>query len=151
MASKFLKTASIATLLTAISCGTADTPPEHPAVPYNGVEVLTNQDFDERVLEVNYPVVVDFWRERCSACTMVKPVFEKVCEEFAGKVACGSYDIWQDDRDDPERMSIRYGVRAVPAFRFFCRGEYDEPRGFTGSVNEEIMRQQLQELVDSCR
>ena len=37
---------------------------------------VTDQDFEERVLNADKPVLVDFWAEWCVPCHMVSPVVE---------------------------------------------------------------------------
>ena len=37
---------------------------------------VTDQDFEERVLKSEEPVLVDFWAEWCVPCHMVSPVVE---------------------------------------------------------------------------
>lgn len=135
----------------AAACGPAEMPVQHPLLPYNGVEALTNEDFDGKVIDTGYPAVVDFWRERCGACVQVRPVFEKVCEDLAGRVVCGSYDAWQDDRSDPERIPLRYDVRYVPAFRFFCNGIEQQERRFSGYRNEAELAEIMQDFIEGCK
>ena len=42
---------------------------------------VTDENFDEKVLKSDKPVLVDFWAEWCGPCKMVGPILEEISEE----------------------------------------------------------------------
>lgn len=50
------------------------------------VHVSTQADFQEKVVQSNLPVVVDFYRDGCGPCSRMKPIVKSLAEQFAGKV-----------------------------------------------------------------
>ena len=48
--------------------------------------IVTDVDFEDKVLKSELPVVVDFWAPWCGPCKMVGPILDKLAGEFAGKV-----------------------------------------------------------------
>lgn len=157
MVSKLTKTTGLVAMITAIGCGAAALQviepvsllrPIVPVEEYH-VEQLTYGNFDSWVNESDLPVVVDFWSERCGACTQVKPVFNKVCAEMQGRVYCAGYDTSQD-RGLPDRIPARYDIRYIPGWRFFNNGAEDAGRRQTGGVDEQELRSMIERFAESC-
>ena len=44
---------------------------------------VTDENFDEKVLKSDKPVLVDFWAEWCGPCKMVGPILEEISNEMA--------------------------------------------------------------------
>ena len=47
---------------------------------------VTDENFDEKVLKSDKPVLVDFWAEWCGPCKMVGPILEEISNEMADQV-----------------------------------------------------------------
>ena len=47
---------------------------------------LTDENFDEKVLKSDKPVLVDFWAEWCGPCKMVGPILEEISNEMAEEI-----------------------------------------------------------------
>jgi len=79
---------------------------------------VTEQDFEERVLRSETPVLVDFWAEWCVPCHMVSPVVEEIGREKGEMLQVAKLNI--DDNPDVTR---RYGVMSIPTLMLFVAGE----------------------------
>jgi thioredoxin 1 len=79
---------------------------------------VTEQTFDEEVLQSDTPVIVDFWAEWCGPCHAVAPVLEKIAEERSGEVKLVKVNI-----DEEQGLSMRYGVMSIPTMILFKDGE----------------------------
>jgi thioredoxin 1 len=79
---------------------------------------LTEQDFEERVLGSETPVLVDFWAEWCVPCHMVSPVVEEIGREKAEKLQVAKLNI-----DDHPAVAQRYGIMSIPTLMLFVGGE----------------------------
>ena len=44
------------------------------------VITLTQQNFNQEVLQSETPVLVDFWAEWCGPCRMVSPIVEEIAK-----------------------------------------------------------------------
>lgn len=91
-------------------------------------------NFKQEVLDSGIPVIVDFWATWCGPCRMMAPIFEKVSEEFQGRVKFVKFNV-----EDSERVPAEYGIRNIPTMIAFKNGE--PVRIQVGLVNESTMAQ----------
>lgn len=78
----------------------------HRLVSFN---VQDHEDFTDRVINSELPVLVDFHAQWCGPCKILGPRLEKAVAKQKGKVAMAKVDI-----DDHTDLAIEYGVSAVP-------------------------------------
>jgi thioredoxin 1 len=79
---------------------------------------VTDESFQNDVLQSEKPVLVDFWAEWCGPCKQIAPALEQLAEELSGKVTIAKLDIEQS----PTTPS-RYGVRGIPTMMLFKGGQ----------------------------
>ena len=98
-----------------------------------------DHDFEEEVLAKSrdIPVIVDFFATWCGPCQMLKPMLEKVAQEYDCVVA-------KVDTEQNQFLSQAYRIEGIPDVRIFCNGEIVD--GFVGVLPEP----QLQELLAKC-
>jgi thioredoxin 1 len=112
------------------------------------VEELTPENFDSTVLENKLPVVVKFYAEWCGPCRAFKPIFEKVCADYQGRLVCAAYNTDQDNED--EGISDRYGITHIPTTGFFNDGEQQTKAWFEGGRPEQILRTLFDAFLKEC-
>ena len=79
---------------------------------------VTDDSFEQDVLQADKPVLVDFWAEWCGPCKQIAPALEQIAEELAGKVTVAKLNI----EESPTTPS-RYGVRGIPTMMLFRGGQ----------------------------
>jgi thioredoxin 1 len=79
---------------------------------------VTDQDFEERVLRSDKPVLVDFWAEWCVPCHMVSPVVEEIGRDKGESLQVAKLNI-----DDNPDITRKYGVMSIPTLMLFKDGE----------------------------
>lgn len=79
---------------------------------------LTDNNFDEMVLQSDKPVLVDFWAEWCGPCRMVGPVVEELAGEYEGRAVIGKVNV-----DENREISSKFGIRNIPTLLVFKNGE----------------------------
>jgi thioredoxin 1 len=100
---------------------------------------LTDQNFDEIVLQSDKPVIVDFWAEWCGPCRMVGPIVEEIGSEYSEKAVVGKLDV-----DSNPDVTKQYGIRNIPTVLFFKNGEVADKQ--VGAVPKSNLVNKLEAL-----
>lgn len=105
-------------------------------------ETLTDQNFQQEVLESTQPVVVDFSATWCPPCRALEPVLDELTGQYAGRVKVGKLDA---DRD-PESVT-RYQIRGLPTLLFFKNGEVVD--SLVGAVPKAKLAAKFDSLLET--
>jgi len=97
---------------------------------------ITDSNFDEVVLQSEKPVLVDFWAEWCGPCRMVGPIVEELASEYDGKAVVGKVNV-----DYNPDISVKYGIRNIPALLFFKDGQIVDKQ--IGAVPKSVLAEKL--------
>jgi thioredoxin len=97
---------------------------------------VTDQDFEERVLKSDEPVLVDFWAEWCVPCHMVSPVVEEIGQEKGESLRVAKLNI-----DENPEVTRRYGVMSIPTLMLFKDGE--ERARVVGARGKEALLREI--------
>lgn len=81
-------------------------------------EILTTENFKEKVEDTKGTVLVDFFATWCGPCKMVAPVVEQLAEEYEGKAA-----VYKVDVDDAQEIGMKYKIMSIPTLVFFKDGQ----------------------------
>ena len=79
---------------------------------------ITDDTFEQEVLQADKPVIVDFWATWCGPCKMIAPILEEVAAEYAEKVKVVKLDV-----DANNRTAGKYNIMSIPSLLFFKGGE----------------------------
>jgi thioredoxin 1 len=79
---------------------------------------VTEQTFEQEVLQSEEPVIVDFWAEWCGPCHAVAPVLDKIVDERQGELKLVKVNI-----DEEQGLAQRYGIVSIPTIVLFKGGE----------------------------
>ena len=100
----------------------------------NTVE-LTDNNFDQEVLQSPVPVLVDFWASWCAPCRLIAPAVEAIAKDYAGRAKVGKVNV-----DENMSTSGKYNIRGIPALLVFKEGELrDQIVGVSSKENIQAM------------
>ena len=99
---------------------------------------VTDDSFEQEVLQSNDPVLVDYWADWCGPCKMIAPVLDEIAEEYDGKIKVAKLNIDENPNTPP-----RYGIRGIPTLMLFKEGEVEATK--VGAVSKS----QLTAFIDS--
>ncbi|OGM49446.1 thioredoxin [Aspergillus bombycis] len=80
-------------------------------------EIKSAAEFDEKVINSNKPVVVDFFATWCGPCKAVAPAIEKFSNENEG------VEFYKVDVEELNSVAANLGISAMPTFVFFKDGK----------------------------
>ena len=101
---------------------------------------ITDDNFQDEVLNSDLPVLIDFWAIWCGPCKMVAPIVEQLSSEYDGKAKIGKLDV-----DSNQQTSIKYGVRSIPTLLIFKGGELVET--IIGAVPKAKIVEKLESFI----
>lgn len=79
---------------------------------------LTDENFQEEVIESDKPVLVDFWATWCGPCMMLAPIVTEIAEEYADELKVGKVNV-----DEQPVTSLEYKVASIPTLMLFKGGK----------------------------
>jgi thioredoxin 1 len=87
----------------------------------SAVQEVSDQSFENEVINSDLPVLIDFWAPWCAPCRAIGPVVDELAREYAGKLKVVKMNV-----DDNPLTPSRYGVRSIPNLMIFKSGQVKE-------------------------
>lgn len=105
------------------------------------MQELTDQNFDQSVLNSDIPVIVDFGADWCVPCKKIEPILHDIAEEYHGVIRVVEVNV-----DNFPQLAMKYGVRSVPSILFFKGGQVIDQ--VIGSVTKNTMLKKVQDILE---
>ena len=101
---------------------------------------VSDDSFEQEVLQSDKPVLIDYWAEWCGPCKMIAPVLAELADEDADKVQIAKLNI-----DDNPATPPKYGIRGIPTLMLFKNGEVEATK--VGAVSKAQLAAFLDENI----
>jgi len=93
---------------------------------------VTDDTFEQEVLQASGPVLVDFWAVWCGPCRAIAPIVEELAGEYEGKLKVMKLDV-----DENPRVPTTYAVQSIPTLLIFKDGRQAER--VVGAVPKKVI------------
>lgn len=101
---------------------------------------VTDDTFENEVINSELPVLIDFWAEWCGPCRMVAPTLEKLAGEYVGKVKIAKVDV-----DNNPGLAQAFRIMSIPTLMFIKQGKIVGQTA--GALPEATLRDALEQLI----
>ena len=81
------------------------------------VTIINRDNFEEKVLKSDRPVILDLWASWCGPCKMLAPVVEEL-SEAPPEVLVGKVNV-----DEEPELASKFDVMSIPTLLVFEDGE----------------------------
>ena len=100
---------------------------------------VTDDNFQNEVLESDVPVLIDFWAAWCGPCRMIAPIVEELSDEYAGRAKVCKLDV-----DSEQKTAAEFGVRSIPTLLIIVEGKVAD------QLIGAVPKQQIVEKLDAA-
>ena len=98
------------------------------------VKDITDDNFEQEVLNSKVPVLLDFWAPWCGPCKMLAPVLIDLAHEMGEKVLICKMNV-----DENPNTPSKFGIRGLPTMMLFNEGKQVATK--TGFIPKESIKQ----------
>jgi len=102
------------------------------------IHYISDDSFEQEVLQSPLPVLVDYWADWCGPCKMIAPILDEVAQEYAGKIKIAKLNI-----DENQATPPKFGIRGIPTLMIFKNGNVEATK--VGALSKS----QLTAFIDS--
>jgi thioredoxin 1 len=99
---------------------------------------VSDDNFEQQVLQASEPVLVDYWAEWCGPCKMIAPILEEISNEYEGRLKIAKLNIDENPETPP-----KFGIRGIPTLMLFKNGNVEATK--VGALSKS----QLAAFIDS--
>jgi len=101
---------------------------------------VSDDDFEQVVLNADGPVLVDYWAEWCGPCKMIDPILHEVADEYDGKITIAKVNI-----DENQQITAKYKIRGIPTLMVFENGEPQATK--VGALTKSALKSFVDESI----
>ncbi len=84
---------------------------------HSNLFVVSDQDFEQRVLHSTLPVIVEFTADWCPPCHVLAPIYARLSDSYEGRLRFAKMD-----SDENVLVPARYGIQGIPTLVLIADG-----------------------------
>ena len=101
---------------------------------------VSDEKFNDEVLQSDLPVLVDFWAPWCGPCLSIAPAVEELAKEYSGKIKVEKMNV-----DENPQTPSTYGIRGIPTLILFKGGK--AVNQVVGAVSKNKLKALIEESL----
>ena len=78
---------------------------------------ITNQNFEDEIINAKTTAIVDFYADWCMPCKMMSPIIDEIAEENEN-IKVGKINV-----DENQELAMKYNVMSIPTIIIFKDGK----------------------------
>lgn len=103
--------------------------------------ILTDQNFEQEVIQSKVPVLVDFWATWCGPCQVIGPIIDELARDFEREeIKIGKINI-----DENSEIAEKYGVMSIPNLIFFKDGKIADQ--LLGIQSKKTLKENIEKII----
>lgn len=79
---------------------------------------ITEDKFEQEIVQSPIPVLVDFWADWCGPCRMLSPIVEELEQQYRGKLKVCKINI-----DEQPTLALLHKVMSIPTVSLYKDGK----------------------------
>jgi thioredoxin 1 len=103
----------------------------------------SRQEFEEKVINSDKVVLVDFWATWCPPCRMMAPILESVAKKFDDKLDVVKVDV--EASGENKMLAAEHGVQGIPNMQVFKDGQV--VKELVGARPQNVLETELAEFL----
>lgn len=109
---------------------------------------VDSESWESKVVKSELPVVVNFWGPRCGFCKWLEPLYEKLSNQYSGKIVFLKLNV---DDERTHKVLRDVSIEGTPTLKFYCKGR--EVGEHVGYAVEPILKKKIDAMLqemESC-
>ena len=101
---------------------------------------VTDENFQQEVMESDQPVMIDFSASWCGPCKQLAPVVEDLAQAYDGRIKVAKIDI-----EEAHNTALQYGILSVPTILFLKNGEIADQ--MVGNQTRQAIEERIAKML----
>jgi len=103
---------------------------------------ISQEQWEQEVVNSDKPVFVDFWATWCGPCRIISPIVEELAKDYEGKV-----DFVKVDVDQNRELASKYNISSIPTLAIFRNGQVVAQAA--GAASKESIRTYIDKNIQT--